>query len=94
MLVSSSDREKAEELAAEIGRALSASGSKSPGGKGVRLSGPAPAPLERLQGKWRFQILVRAAERSVVLSMLGEAIPERPPSGTQIGVDVDPQDLM
>ncbi|HEX9149391.1 MAG TPA: primosomal protein N' [Thermoanaerobaculia bacterium] len=94
VLVSSADREKAEELAAEIGRALSASGSKGSGGKGVRLSGPAPAPLERLQGKWRFQILVRAAERSVVLSMLGEAIPERPPSGTQIGVDVDPQDLM
>jgi hypothetical protein len=37
---------------------------------------------------------VRAAERSVVLAMLAGAIPERPPSGTQIGVDVDPQDLM
>jgi primosomal protein N' len=50
--------------------------------------------LERLQGKWRFQILLRAAERAIILSMLEQAIPERPPSGTQVAVDVDPQDLM
>ena len=30
------------------------------GADGLRLSGPAPAPLERLQGRWRFQILLRA----------------------------------
>lgn len=90
VVVSSASREKAEEAAAAIGRSLAAAA----GGRTVRISGPAPAPLERLQGKWRFQILVRAAERPVILSMLEEAIPERPPSGTQVAVDVDPQDLM
>ena len=91
VLVSSPDREKAEEAAGAIGRAL---GAAARGAKGIRLSGPSPAPLERLQGKWRFQLLVRAGERAAILSMFEEAIPERPPSGVQIAVDVDPQDLM
>jgi primosomal protein N' (replication factor Y) len=90
ILVSSANREKAQEVAGEIGRALGGVGAR----RAVRISGPAPAPLERLQGKWRFQILLRAAERAVILSMLGKAIAERPPSGTQVAVDVDPQDLM
>jgi primosomal protein N' (replication factor Y) (superfamily II helicase) len=91
VLVSSPDREKAESLAAEIGRALADAGR---GSAGVRLSGPAPAPLERLQAKWRFQILVRASERARILTMLETAVPERPRSGVQVAVDVDPQDLM
>ena len=90
VLVSSSDRERAEEAAAAIGRALASAA----GTRNVRFSGPAPAPLERLQGRWRFQILVRAAERAVILAILEEAIPERSPGGTQVAVDVDPQDLM
>jgi primosomal protein N' (replication factor Y) len=90
LLVSSPNRVKAEEVANEIGRALAAASQ----GRNVRLSGPAPAPLERLAGKWRFQILVRAAERLVILSVLEAAIPERPPGGAQVAVDVDPQDLM
>src|SRR6185295_15213446 len=88
ILVSSPDRDKAEAAAKTIGAALA--GSAAP----LRISGPAPAPLERLQGRWRFQILVRAAERLAVLDALEAAVPERPPSGVQLAVDVDPQDLM
>jgi primosomal protein N' (replication factor Y) (superfamily II helicase) len=90
VLVSSPDREKGEHASAEIGRALSAAAA----GKTVRISGPAPAPLERLQGKWRFQILLRATDRAAILEILGAAIPDRPPAGTQVAVDVDPQDLL
>jgi primosomal protein N' (replication factor Y) len=88
VLVSSPDREKAEASAASLGKAF------QEGGASLRISGPAPAPLERLQGRWRFQILIRAAERLAVLDALEAAVPERPPSGVQIAVDVDPQDLM
>jgi primosomal protein N' (replication factor Y) len=90
ILVSSPDREKAEQVAAESGRALSAAAA----GKSARLSGPAPAPLERLQGKWRFQILLRAADRTAILEILEAAIPDRPASGVSVAVDVDPQDLL
>jgi hypothetical protein len=30
----------------------------------------------------------------LILSVLEEAIPDRPPAGAQVAVDVDPQDLM
>ena len=88
LLVSAPDRDRAAEAANVLARALAAS---SPA---LRLSGPAPAPLERLQGRWRFQILLRAADRRAVLAALEAAVPERPPAGVQIAVDVDPQDLM
>ena len=87
LVVSAPDRAKAERTAAELGTALSAAG-------GARLSGPAPAPLERLQARWRFQILLRAADRRALLAALAAAVPERPPAGVQIAVDVDPQDLL
>ena len=88
LTISSSDRDRAAAAAAELGRSL--------GGSGVdlRLSGPAPAPFERLQGRWRFQILLRAADRRAVLSALEGSVPDRPPAGVQIAVDVDPQDLL
>ena len=88
ILVSSPRRERAETGAAEVGAAL-----RSGGGE-LRISGPAPAPLERIQGRWRFQILLRGGDRRAVLSALEAAVPDRPPSGVQIAVDVDPQDLM
>ena len=87
ILVAAEDRGKAEDAAAALGRALA-------GAKGLRLSGPAPAPLERLQGRWRFQILLRGPDRRAVLAALEAAIPERAPAGVQIAVDVDPQDLL
>ncbi len=89
LLVSAPDRERAAAAAGELARAMAAGG-----GGSLRLSGPAPAPLERLQGRWRFQILLRAVDRRAVLAALEASVPERPPAGVQIAVDVDPQDLM
>ena len=97
ILVSSPRRERAEAAAAEIGAALRASAKTVPDASArgeLRISGPAPAPLERLQGRWRFQILVRAGDRRAVLGALEASVPDRPPAGVQIAVDVDPQDLM
>jgi primosomal protein N' (replication factor Y) len=89
VLVSSPVRDRAEAAAGELGKAIA-------GGRhaGLRMSGPAPAPLERLLGRWRFQILLRAPDRRAVLAALEAAIPERSAAGVQIAVDVDPQDLL
>src|SRR4030095_769272 len=70
VLVSSPVRERAEEAAGELGSELARQGAP------LRMSGPAPAPLERLLGRWRFQILLRAPDRRAVLSALEAAIPE------------------
>ncbi len=57
----------------------------------VRFSGPAPAPLERLKGHWRFQFLMRAANGADV-RRLAKAVAPAP--SADVAVDVDPQDLM
>jgi len=88
VLVSSPDRDRAQSAAEQLGKTLRSLPD------GLRLSGPAPAPLERLQGRWRFQVLLRAVDRRAVLAALEASIPDRPPAGVQIAVDVDPQDLM
>jgi primosomal protein N' (replication factor Y) len=88
VLVSSDRRERAEQAAEAVGQAARSRPSAT------RISGPAPAPLERLKGRWRFQILVRAAGRGALLEALEASVPERPPAGVHIAVDVDPQDLM
>lgn len=58
---------------------------------GVRFSGPAPAPLERLKGRWRFQLLMRSRSGADVRQLARELVPA--PS-VDVSVDVDPQDLM
>ncbi|HHQ47480.1 MAG TPA: primosomal protein N', partial [Acidobacteria bacterium] len=37
---------------------------------GVRLRGPAPAPLERLRGRWRWQLLISAPDRGRLRQVL------------------------
>ena len=60
----------------------------------VELLGPAPAPLTRLKGRTRWQILVKAPAPAGV-SWLGEVARGAPlPPGVQLGLDVDPLGMM
>ena len=58
----------------------------------MRVAGPAPAPLERLRGKWRFQLLVRGVSGSRLRRLVREVLAEHP--NPDVTVDVDPYDLM
>jgi primosomal protein N' (replication factor Y) len=66
-------------------------------GKGVRILGPATAPLARLKKEHRFQFLLKSPRRSVLTKVLGGAmaycetkeIPE-----TAVLVDMDPLNLL
>jgi primosomal protein N' (replication factor Y) (superfamily II helicase) len=65
--------------------------------KGIRILGPATAPLARLKKEHRFQFLLKSPKRSVLTKLLGGAmayceakeIPE-----TAVLVDVDPLNLL
>ncbi|HET9793124.1 MAG TPA: primosomal protein N' [Thermoanaerobaculia bacterium] len=87
VLVSAAERGRAAEVAAEIASALG-------GDEAVRVTAAAPAPLERIAGKWRYQVLVRSRSRRAVLAALARAVPESPPPGASVAVDVDPRNLM
>jgi primosomal protein N' (replication factor Y) len=66
-------------------------------GKGLRILGPAAAPLARLKREHRFQFLLKSPKRSLLAKVLGGAmtylelkeIPE-----TDVLVDMDPLSLM
>ena len=88
LLVRDRKRERAEAGIQELADALVA----HPLGRSVRLTGPAPAPFERLRGEWRFQLLARAASIRDLHRLLVEALPKNPPF--DLTVDVDPQQLM
>jgi len=77
-------RQLLDEIAQTIGR--------HPLARGVRMTGPAPAPFERLRGHWRFQLLLRARSGRRLRELLQATLPERSPSELQI--DVDPYQLL
>jgi primosomal protein N' (replication factor Y) (superfamily II helicase) len=88
LLVRDKSRERAQSLIAGLATELAA----HPLGRGVRLSGPAPAPLERLRGQWRFQLLARAANFRDLHRLLEEVLPKHP--SYDLVIDVDPQQLL
>ncbi|MDX1384649.1 MAG: hypothetical protein R3190_13440, partial [Thermoanaerobaculia bacterium] len=62
-----------------------------PEARATRVSGPAPAPLERLKGEWRFQVLLRHASSRRLRALVTDTLAAE---GTgDVTVDVDPQDL-
>jgi primosomal protein N' (replication factor Y) len=66
--------------------------------RGVELSGPAPAPMERRAGRHRAQLLVRAEGRMRLQSLLARWVPGLPalPGARKArwAIDVDPQELL
>jgi primosomal protein N' (replication factor Y) len=58
----------------------------------LRLTGPAPAPFERLRGEWRFQILLRGPSSARLRAWLTAALLVPWPRG--LVVDVDPYHLL
>jgi primosomal protein N' (replication factor Y) len=59
--------------------------------------GPAPAPLERIKGAYRWQVIVRGkgtAARALVAGALAQKASLKLPSAVSLSVDVDPQDLL
>ena len=55
------------------------------------LGSPAPAPLEKLQGHFRFHILIRGAAITRLSRMIREVLDKLPfPEDVTVGVDVDP----
>jgi primosomal protein N' (replication factor Y) len=65
----------------------------------VHVQGPAPAPIARIRNRWRFRLMLRAAQRAhlrAVLSALDEAIARGNglARGVRAVIDVDPVQLL
>jgi len=77
----------AERLAARARNAASR-------GERIEVLGPAPAPLARLRGKERLQVLLRA-EGHAPLHRVARMLSSEPlPPGVELAIDVDPASLL
>jgi primosomal protein N' (replication factor Y) len=66
-------------------------------GKEVTLLGPAPSPISKARGRYRFQMLLLSARREVIRRLAVEArtaVEEKFGRTCQVIVDVDPVNLM
>jgi len=71
----------------------------APNGEGtVRVLGPAPAPIERLRGRYRFQVMVKAAAhnqmRAALAAMRTALAPEAARGGVRVAIDIDPLSML
>jgi primosomal protein N' (replication factor Y) len=84
LIVSGEDEGQARGVARALGEA-------APQLKGLEVLGPAPAPLARLRGRWRFRLLVKAERRLPLSDILRDWLAGvSVPSAVRVVVDVDP----
>ncbi|MCB2193710.1 MAG: primosomal protein N' [Deltaproteobacteria bacterium] len=62
----------------------------------AQILGPAPAPIARIQSRWRHLILIKSPTASAAASILRLARHQAgpPPSGVRLIIDVDPLNLL
>ncbi|HSF25328.1 MAG TPA: primosomal protein N', partial [Blastocatellia bacterium] len=93
VLVHDKDLEKTNATASQFARELREAAS----GTGLRVLGPAPAPISRIKGEHRVQVLIKASTRSQAREALERAMDRTLASGASaraINVEVDPMNLM
>ena len=61
---------------------------------GFRVIGPAPAPIGRLRGEYRAQLLIKGSSRKQMREALAAAIAARPDLQRRVVVDVDPVSVL
>jgi primosomal protein N' (replication factor Y) len=85
-------KERRRERALERLERVAAGIAAHPLGRELRVTGPAPAPLERLRGEWRFQLLLRGSNGAALRQAVRDVVGERPGAG--LAIDVDPYHLL
>lgn len=97
ILVSDPDQLKAEKAAGQIAAMLNQRAARNPGKGAPRVLGPAAAPIEKLRGKYRVQILLKSSPDASILPILRdcfEEIEKRRISVCGIHIDVAPLSLL
>ncbi len=91
IIVAESREGQAWRIANDVGAALAAASAGR-----LTITGPGPAPIERIRGMYRMQILVRSAGRRRLVETVAEALLpfESTSARRAIHVDVDPVSLL
>ncbi|MFI5353154.1 MAG: primosomal protein N' [Candidatus Binatales bacterium] len=83
------------EIAAKVARALARASKDDPT---MRVLGPAPAPIERIKRRFRWQVMVKsqslAAMRAALTAMRAEVTPLADRNEVRLMIDVDPINML
>jgi primosomal protein N' (replication factor Y) (superfamily II helicase) len=60
----------------------------------LRVLGPAPAPIERIKQRYRWQVLLKARERHELRAALSEVASYRAGEEVRVSVDIDPLNML
>jgi primosomal protein N' (replication factor Y) (superfamily II helicase) len=60
----------------------------------MRVLGPAPAPIERIKQRYRWQVLVKARERHELRATLAVVASYQARDGIRISIDIDPLNML
>ena len=93
VLIHHTEYAKATTVAAEFARLVKAADTEQV----LRILGPAPAPLARIKGEHRLQVLIKTKNRRVAREALDAAmmgLKERDWDLRMLNVEVDPVSLM
>jgi len=95
--LSSTKRETASRYASDVAKMLrqilDGAGDKNR----IRILGPAPATIEKLRGRYRWQMLIKAPTSGHLTKFLTAARPGltgKIPSGVRLSIDVDPVNML
>ncbi len=70
----------------------------SAGAARLQILGPAPAPIERIKGRERWQLLVKGPDRPLLHALIGKArdafVQAKPPRTVRTIIDVDPYSVV
>jgi primosomal protein N' (replication factor Y) (superfamily II helicase) len=80
-----------ERAALEVGRRLEEAVEPL---AGTRMQGPAPAPLARIKGVWRYHILVRSPQRVALRKAVEAVMLGKKWKGVDVAIDVDPLNML
>jgi len=81
-------------LVARVADAVAASLARAASPEGIRVLGPAPAPIERIKQRYRWQVMIKSRElrpmRAALASMRSEVGPQAERDHVYLITDVDP----
>ena len=60
----------------------------------VRVLGPAPAPIERIKQRYRWQVLLKAPARQELRAALAELTSYSAHDGVRVSIDIDPVNML
>jgi primosomal protein N' (replication factor Y) len=97
ILVSDEDEQKARRVSEAIADALKQRVGREPGERKPRILGPAAAPIEKLRGQYRIQILLKSNPNVPVSPILEDCfavLEKQRVTAGRIHIDVDPLSLL